>query len=64
MYLKEREITNLVIVGDNIREVARAASITREEFLQLYEQIVHYTIDEVTDRFEVSADHIYMLIPH
>ena len=63
MYLKEREITNLVIVGDNIREVARAASITREEFLQLYEQIVHYTIDVVTDRFEVSADHIYMLIP-
>ena len=63
MYLKEREVRNLIVVGDNIREVARVPYMSREEFFALYDQIVENTIDEVTEKLEVSAESIYMLIP-
>lgn len=63
MYLKEREIKNLIIVGDEIREFIGTSAVSREQFVQFYDQIVHCTIDEVEEKFDVSAEQIQLLIP-
>ena len=63
MFLKEREVRNLIIVGDSIGELTKKTAVSREEFLRVYHQIVNCTIDEVVERFEVASENISLLIP-
>lgn len=63
MYLKDREIKNLIVVGDNLNDVAKVSSMTSEEFRKLYELVTEYSIDEAAEKLDVHAESIYMLIP-
>ena len=63
MYLKDREIKNLIVVGDNFNDVAKVPSMTREEFMKLYTLVTEYSIDEAAEKLDVHAEEIYMLIP-
>lgn len=63
MYLKDREIKNLIVVGDNLNDVAKVSSMTAAEFKNLYELVTEYSIDEAAERLDVPAESIYMLIP-
>lgn len=63
MYLKDREIKNLIVVGDNFNDVAKVPSMTREEFMNLYTLVTEYSNDEAAEKLDVHAEEIYMLIP-
>jgi len=63
MYLKEREIKNLIVAGDNFCDVAKVPSMTSEEFRKLYELVTEHSIDEAAEKLDVHAESIYMLIP-
>lgn len=63
MYLKEREIKNLIVVGDNLRDVAKEPSMTREAFMELYTLVTEYSLDEAAERLDVPVESVHMLIP-
>lgn len=63
MYLKEREIKNLIVIGDNFRETAKVPSMTREEFMEFYRLVTEYSADEAAEKLDVSAENIYILVP-
>lgn len=63
MYLKDKEIKNLIVVGDHIADLAKANSMSREEFFQLYDQVMHSSLDDVAERFEAAAEGITLLFP-
>lgn len=63
MYLKDREIKNLIVVGDNFREVVKMPSMTREEFQKLYSLVTEYSIDEAAEKLDVPSESIHILLP-
>jgi exopolyphosphatase/guanosine-5'-triphosphate,3'-diphosphate pyrophosphatase len=63
MYLKDREIQNLIVVGDNFREVAKVPTMSRDEFYQLYELVTEYSPDEAAEKLDVPSENIHILLP-
>ncbi len=63
LYLKDKEIKNLIVVGDHIADLARANSMSREEFFQLYDQVMHSSLDDVAQKFEVAVEGVTLLLP-
>lgn len=63
LYLKDKEIKNLIVVGDHIADLARANAMSREEFFQLYDQVMHSSLDDVAQKFEVAVEGVTLLLP-
>lgn len=70
MYLKDREIKNLIGIGESILYLSRGSQsgkpverITAEEFKPFYEKILSLPSDQVEERFGVSAEYAALLIP-
>lgn len=70
VYLKDREIRNLIGIGESILYLSRGSQtgkpverITSEEFKAFYEKIVSLPMDQVEERFGVNAEYAALLIP-
>lgn len=70
VYLKDREIKNLIGIGESILYLSRGSHsgkpvewITAEEYISYYEKIVEMPIDEIEERFGVNAEYAALLIP-
>ncbi len=63
MYLKDKKIENLIVVGDNFRDVMKVSSMDKESFNKLYRTITEYSVDEAAEILDAPAESIYMLIP-
>ena len=70
MYLKDREVRNLIAIGEPILTLyyragaaRRSDRVTKKEFDAFYERMRHMTRDQVEDNFDVNADYASMLFP-
>lgn len=70
MYLKDREIKNLIGIGESILYLSRGLAgerpverITAEEFRTFYEKIAVMSLDQIEDRFGVNGEYASLLIP-
>ena len=71
LYQKDRQIKNLIIVGGNLMELMRSfakanrkiTSITRAQFDEMYDRIIHMSQSEIAATFGIEADQSGMVIP-
>lgn len=70
MYLKEREIKNLIGAGESILLLARKAMerqksdrLTAAQFGEFYDRILKMSLDEIEDYYEVDTEYAAMMIP-
>ncbi|MEY8354727.1 exopolyphosphatase [Lachnospiraceae bacterium 54-53] len=70
LYLKDREIKNLIGIGESILYLSRGPRggktverITAEEFIGFYEKIEAMSPDQIEERFGVNAEYAALLIP-
>ncbi len=70
MYLKDREISNLIGIGESILTIyykmrggQRRDRISREELKVFFERLKTMTLDQLEENFDVNADYAAMLLP-
>lgn len=63
LHVKDREIKNLIVVGDHIGDLTKATSVSREDFFKLYDEVLHSPVDEVARKFEVADESVSLLLP-
>lgn len=63
LYLKDKEIKNVIVVGDHIGDLTKATSVSREEFFEIYDQVMHCSLDDAAQRFEVPTESVSLLLP-
>lgn len=70
MYLKDRDIKNLIGIGESILYLSRhtgggkqADKISAETFNQFYEKLLSMTLLQIEDKFGVNAEYASLLIP-
>lgn len=70
MYLKDREIKNLIGVGESILYLSKSTlaektvdRITAEEYNLFYEKLVSLSPDQIESRFGVNAEYASLLVP-
>lgn len=70
MYLKDREITNLIAIGEPVLTFyyhmdpsRRGSKITREELDKAYRELRRMTLDQIEETYDVSAEYAAMLFP-
>lgn len=70
MYLKERQIRNLIATGESIIFLARGGMksqktdrFTAEEFNEFYKKIITMSVDEIEEYYEMDYDYASVLIP-
>ncbi|MDO4268626.1 MAG: exopolyphosphatase [Eubacteriales bacterium] len=70
MYLKDREIKNLIAIGDPVLTLYRRADIrkagdrmTAEQFMTLYDQLKGKTVDQLEFDFDVNGEYASIIFP-
>lgn len=71
LYQKDRQIKNLIVVESDLQDLikdeqnntAAISMISAEQFKNLYQQIVYLNPDEITEKFEISADTAFLVGP-
>lgn len=70
MYLKDREITNLIAIGEpiltfyyHLEPSRRGGKITRKELDQGYQKLRRMPLDQIEEEYNVSAEYASMLFP-
>ena len=68
LYLKERNIQNVILLGDFLqdiifREELADRIITKEEFNRRYEQIVHKTADSLAMEMNIPSEYATLVVP-
>ena len=70
LYLKDREIKNLIGIGESILYLIRDSSgvrrgdrISAEDFLQFYNRLISMSLDQIEEAFSVNADYARLMVP-
>ena len=71
LYQKDRQIKNLIVVGGNLRDLMKKyetankkiISVSRDQFLEIYERAVCMTPDEVSACFDISSENTPVIVP-
>ena len=70
MYLKDRQITNLIGIGDNIlyllRQIGQRVSgdcLEASVLMKFYDLFTGMTLDQIEERFGVTAEYASLLLP-
>jgi exopolyphosphatase/guanosine-5'-triphosphate,3'-diphosphate pyrophosphatase len=69
LYLKDREIKNMILVGDYLSYFikrtrgAGGRSFTREEYQKLYQEVIARTPQEMAEQLGIMSDNISLLLP-
>lgn len=69
LYLKDREIKNMILVGDYLNHLtarrgkAKSASFTREEYMKLYKEILSGSHQEMVERLGGISDNPSLVMP-
>lgn len=63
MYLKEREIKNLIIAGDYILELLKKPSVETGEFLAMYDKMVEMQPEEIARAYGIPAESASLILP-
>lgn len=70
LYLKDREIKNIIIIGDYLLDLMQRESdetpvtmITREQFQKRYEEIVSQSQEEVAEKYDIPSESSSLIMP-
>lgn len=63
LYLKDREIRNLIVVDDHVGELTKKTALSGKEFMQIYKEVINCSTDEIAERFEVPAENVSLIMP-
>ncbi len=70
LYLKDRVIQNLILTGDYVTHflhrhasVDGASFISREDFLNLYQQAVSVSASQMAEKLKMPAEHAKLILP-
>ena len=63
LYLKDRVISNLIVVGDHIGDAVHKNVMTRADFLYFYDDMIYRSDEDAAGRCEVPEDVISVLRP-
>lgn len=63
MYLKDREVKNLVVAGGYIKELLKAQSVTAQEFKDFYENIIHKKPGEIAREYGIPSESASLILP-
>lgn len=63
MYLKERDIRHLVLTGSYVLEILMKQSVTREEYLKMYDQIIQMRPEEIARKYGIPSESASMILP-
>lgn len=66
LYLKDRDIKNVIMVGDYLTYMlgnAEKKSVSREELLQIFQDMRKYTPEEITKATGVPIENVSLLYP-
>ena len=64
MYLKDREVRNLIIAGDYLLELVQLkAMISRDEFMQMYGQIIDKHPQEIAKKYGIPSESASLILP-
>lgn len=71
LHLKDRKIDNIILLGDGVIEKAFSShdwqeenrTIDRQEFMQVYEQVVNRSAEQTAVSFGISAESASLMIP-
>lgn len=69
LYLKDREIKHMILVGDYLSHIMNRGqgigqrSFTREEYQQLYHEMINRTPQEMAQRFGLESDNVSLVLP-
>ena len=63
LYVKDREIKNVIVVGDYIGGLSSTPSISREEFMDIYNAVVHSTSAEAATKYNLPEESVSLIIP-
>lgn len=69
LYQKDRQIKNLIVVESDLQALNKSntteaiAMVSAEQFKNMYQQIVYLHPDELTKKFEISADTALLIGP-
>lgn len=63
LFIKDREIKNVIVVGDYIGTLTSVPSVSRENFLAIYDQVVHLPAAQAAAKFGLPEESISLVIP-
>lgn len=63
LHVKDREIQNIIVVGDYLGNLSKEPSITREQFETIYHGVVHSTASESARQFDLPEESISLIVP-
>lgn len=70
LYQKDRQIKNLIVIDSDLADLMKKKDqdssilvVEKEEFGEIYRQMVYLNPDEITERFEMSADSAFFVVP-
>ena len=70
LYLKDREIKNIIIIGDYLLELMQQGEeadpvtmITREAFQKKYEEITSQSQDDVAEKYDIPSESSSLILP-
>lgn len=70
MYLKDREITNLIGIGENILPVVRRIEpqlsgdkIAADAMNRLYDKLSQLSLDQIEEQLDINSDYAALLLP-
>lgn len=61
MYVKDREVSNVILVGDYLGGLSKKQSVSLEEFQTIYDGVVHVEPSVAAERFELPEESISRL---
>lgn len=70
MYLKDRDIKNLIATGESILYLAKkmlretsGGKVTADQFQAFYERLLSMSLDEIEDYFELDTEYALLMLP-
>ncbi|MCR1839398.1 exopolyphosphatase [Murimonas intestini] len=63
LYLRDREIQNIIIVGDYISEIMEKPSVTRAEFMEIFNSISGCSPEEIAEKNEIPVESASLIMP-
>lgn len=63
MYLKDREIKNLIIAGDYILELLKKPAVKSSEFQAVYEKVTDMRPEEIARAYGIAAESASLILP-
>ncbi len=70
LYLKDREIKNIIMIGDYLLELMQTGTeenpvtmIKREDFQKKYEEIISQNQEDVAEKYEIPSESSSLIIP-